>query len=216
LRHIINLERLPQNGPVIIVSNHLSYYDWAILSSIYWRKYIVFISNQDLQNRFFVSFLIKLNKLILINTIKPGFGYFKEALRQLRQNEIVVIYPEGTRSKTGLMQLPKTGFVKLALHTGAPIVPIAMRGTYTILPPHRVVPAFKRCDVVVGEPIKISANNKLFKHIFSGEKNVRKISSEAEEKIAVIIMDLVATMAQQQWESEVVGKYPELLRKQEL
>jgi len=127
VKKIHNEDGLPQKGPVIIVSNHTSYYDWIVLSAIYDKKYIVFIGNQDLLKRPFVSWLVSLNILVYINPEKPGFSYFRDVLNHLKHGHVVVIYPEGTRSRSGRMIEPKTGFVKLALTMNVPIIPLAIK-----------------------------------------------------------------------------------------
>jgi len=208
LRNIVNPELLPNKGPAIIVSNHLSYYDWALLSAIFGQKYIVFISNEDLLKRPFIRTLVRFNILINININNPGKRYFKEALQRLHRGDILVIYPEGTRSKTGEMLMPKSGFVKLAIRAGVSIVPVGMKGTYNILPPHRHIPSFHRCDIVIGQPIKIDKDNVLFQKIFNQEKNKMNLTDFEEEEIAVIIMDIVAKLAGQAWSQNVIDKFP--------
>jgi 1-acyl-sn-glycerol-3-phosphate acyltransferase len=170
LREINNIENLPEKGPAIIVCNHTSYYDWAVLSAVYDSKYIVFLANKDLLLRGFVGWLMKLNILIYIDPQKPGFSYFRDILRRLKQGHIVVIYPEGTRSKSGRMIEPKTGFVKVALTTGTPIVPLSMKGAYDVLPPHKTLPRFRKCEIDVGEPFLINAQNPMFQDVFESEK----------------------------------------------
>lgn len=191
------------DGPAIIVSNHLSYYDWAVLSAIYWDRYLAFIGNRDLLKRFFVGWLMKLNILIFIDPQNPGLEYFKKSLRALHDGHILVIYPEGTRSRSGKMLEPKTGFVKLALRTGAPVIPVAMRGTFEILPSHHIMPAFRRCEVMVGNPIVIDRKNPLFADIFKSKASLE----EQEKQVAFIIMQRVREMANQEWDQTVLSKY---------
>lgn len=206
LKKIYNEERLPKEGPAIIVSNHLSYYDWAVLSAVYWDRYLVFIGNEDLLNRPFVSWLMKLNILIFIKPRNPGLGYFKEVLRRLKEGHILVIYPEGTRSKSGRMQEPKWGFVRIAVRTGAPVIPLAMCGTYEILPYNRKIPAFRTCEIVVGEAIYLNKENPLLDGVEPNE-----LSEEDGTKIAFKIMQKIRKMAKQEWDREVLVKYKNFL-----
>lgn len=200
LRKIHNAERLPQKGPAIIVSNHTSYYDWSVLSAVYNRKYLVFLGAQELLTRSIVSWLMRLNILIYIDRNKPGISYFREVIRRLRQDNIVVIYPEGKRSKSGKMIEPKTGFVKLAIATGVPVIPMGMKGAYDILPPHKKIPRLRKCEIFVDQPISIDKNNVLFKDIFSRERNAKNLSDEDHKKIAIRIMDRIAKMVGQEWD----------------
>jgi 1-acyl-sn-glycerol-3-phosphate acyltransferase len=203
LNKIKHYERLPKDGPAIIVSNHLSYYDWAVLSAIYWDKHLVFIGNKALLDRPFVGWLMKLNILIFIDPQNPGLKYFKESIRRLRDGHILVIYPEGMRSRSGKMLEPKTGFVKIAAKTGVPLIPIAMRGTYQILPPHKRIPAFRRCDIIVGEAMKINRRNKLIRDIYLKKGVEENLNEEDEKEIALRIMEQIRISANQDWDNKV-------------
>lgn len=211
VRKIYGQENLPQQGPAIIVSNHTSYYDWIVMSLLYGEKYIVFLANRDLLNRPVVRWLIKLHIIVYVDTQKPGFSYFKEVLRLLKQRYVVVIYPEGTRSRTGKMIWPKPGFVKLAMHAGAPVFPFGIRGAYEILPPHRRLPRFKKCDLVCGKAVHINAENPLFRDIFDVEmQRSHHLSDDACEEIALRIMDIVGELAQQPWSETIVESRKDL------
>ncbi len=206
LKKVHDSHRLPKEGPAIIISNHLSYYDWAVLSAIYWDRYLVFIGNKDLLNRFFVGWLMQLNVLIFINPVRPGFSYFKEVIKKLREGQILVIYPEGTRSRTGKMLEPKNGFVKIAIKTGAPVIPVAMSGTYEILSPHKKLPAFRRCEVFVGEPIFINKKNPMFKDIYK-RKPTESLDDDDQKEIAFRIMQKIRKMSGQEWDETVSFEY---------
>ena len=183
LRKVHNIENLPEQGPAIIISNHTSYYDWGILSAIYDKKYIVFLANQDLLRRKVVSWLMRLNILVYLNPEKPGYSYFRDVLKLLKQGHIVAMYPEGTRSRSGKMLKPKLGFIKLALHTGVPIIPLGMKGTYEILPPQKRIPALRKCEIYVGDPILITLDNPMYADVFKGKKHFKEVSDQDLEEI---------------------------------
>lgn len=207
LKEIYNFENLPQKGPAIIVSNHASYYDWSVLSAVYNRRYIVFLGARELLKRPLVSWLMKLNILIFIDREHPGYSYFKEVVRRLKEDYIVVIYPEGKRSETGRMIDPKPGFVKLAMHTEVPVIPIGMKGTYKILPPHKKIPRLCKCEIFVEKPLLVNESNPIFADIFSNEKDNKRMSNEAVKKIAIRIMDKIAKRVGQQWDESVDKSY---------
>nr|AEI30525.1 1-acyl-sn-glycerol-3-phosphate acyltransferase [uncultured microorganism] len=146
---------------------------------------------------------MKLNILIYIDTERPGFSYFREVIYSLKQGRIIVIYPEGRRSRVGKMIEPKIGFVKLAMITGTPIVPIGMKGTFDILPPHKKIPRFHKCEMFVGDPININKRSHSFKDIFLKEKNAKNLSDEGMKEIAIRIMDGIAKMVGQEWDDSV-------------
>ena len=207
IKRIHNQSGFPFRGPAIIVSNHTSYFDWAILSAIYWDRYLVFIGNKDLLNRGFVGWLTKLNILIFIDPIKPSVSAYREALDRLDAKHILVVYPEGTRSKSGRMLEPKTGFIKLAMRTGAPLIPIGMKGTYDILPPHKSVPQLKRCEIVVGSPISVEQKNPLFNDLFE-MRGEQMVMNEVNERVAAVrVMEIIRKMTGQNWDNLSMHSY---------
>ncbi len=203
LKKVHNIKGLPQKGPCIIISNHTSYIDWVMLSAIYREKYLVFLGNKELRRRPIVSWLMNLNILVYINLEKPGYSYFREIIRRLKEGYIVVIYPEGTRSRNGRMNEPKLGFVKLALITEVPIFPVGFKGAYEILPPTVNLPKLRRCEIFIGNEILITKSNSLFKDIFDKEQNVRMISKDSMKEIAFRIMNVIRSMVDQEWDTNV-------------
>ena len=208
LKEIRGMENIPRDEPAIIVSNHLSYFDFWILSALL-RKQTVFIAVKNLDKRSVVGWTMKLNTIIYVDREKPGHIFFKKVMNQLlEQRRLVVVYPEGTRSRTGKMLTPKPGFVKLALKAGVPIIPVAMRGTYEILPPHKKIPKLKKCEVFVGKKIYISPQHPEFRDIFflKTKKNKRyeELGDAELQEIAFRIMDKIRHSANEEWDESVV------------
>lgn len=204
LRKIHNPEKLPKQGPALIISNHVSYFDWAVLSSVL-RKRAVFVGAKELLTRPIVRWLMKLNTLIYIDRENPGITFFKEVINQLKEEEqIVVIYPEGQRSRNGTRQRAKLGFVKLALATNTPIVPVGMKDTYKILPPHKWVPRLKRCEIFVGDPIFVTPEANLFKDIFTRIADRRILGDDVLQEMAERVMDRIAGMLGPEWDAGIL------------
>jgi len=78
------------------------------------------------------------------------------AERLLRQGKLLGMYPEGTRSPDGRLYKGKTGLARLALHTGVPVIPVAMIGTNVVNPPGSKMWHFGRVTVRFGEPMDFS------------------------------------------------------------
>lgn len=196
LNDIHGKERIPKEGPVIIICNHTSYYDWILLTAIYPKKYIVFVGNQAITSRPIVNWFMQWNILIYIATDSPGVKFFKEIMRKLKEGKIVVMFPEGARSRDGIMKKPKSGFVKLAFKSKVPIVPFGIKGAYDVLPPGKKIPRLKKCDIYVGEEINVE---KLINA--NGEKDkVKHLSREKQDEVAETIMRKVAKMINQKTE----------------
>src|SRR3989338_7570922 len=203
LRTIHKPENLPRKGPVMIVSNHISYFDWAILTAIL-RNQVVFIGAQELKARPFVRWLMKFNTLIYISRENPGVRYFREVMRNFKENKIVVVYPEGTRSRTGKRLPAKPGFIKLAILAKVPIIPVGMKGTYEILPAHRRFPRFKRCEIFIGDPILIHPASDLFHDLLSRERNWAHPSQETMLEMGERVMDRVGETIAPTWDTSIL------------
>jgi len=202
VKDVKGLDNIPQRGPAIFISNHLSYYDFLVFGSIL-RAYIVFLAQKKIKETFLIRWFTKFHTVVYIDKDKPGYSFFKEIIRQLGGGRLVVIYPEGTRSRTGKMAIPKPGFVKLAMKTNVPIIPVALKGTYEILPPHKHIPRLKKCEVTVGKKIYISPDNPDFKDIFfrkKGDRKFGKLTDENLQEIAVRIMDKIRISAGEEWD----------------
>jgi 1-acyl-sn-glycerol-3-phosphate acyltransferase len=80
-----------------------------------------------------------------------------KAAESLDRGDLFLMYPEGTRTRTGYLHKGRTGAARLALRTGAPIVPVGIRGTEQIQPPDAPVPKTgMRCEYRFGRPIDVS------------------------------------------------------------
>jgi len=84
-------------------------------------------------------------------------GNLDAAASALEAGDLFLIYPEGTRTRDGYLHKGKTGVARLALRTGAPIIPIGLIGTDRIQPPDRTMPKLReKCAIHIGEPIDVS------------------------------------------------------------
>ena len=150
------MEHIPEHGPAILASNHLSFLDTVILPCSC-RRPIFFLGKSDYfagpQRWFFES-------VGVLPVYREGGDAGEASLRRgqeaLERGHLLGIYPEGTRSPDGRLYRGKTGPVRLALRTGAPIIPVAMVGTFDVLPPGAKVPRLRRVGMRVGAPLDLS------------------------------------------------------------
>lgn len=151
------LEHIPSTGPAILASNHLSFLDSIFLPATVDRA-VYFLGKSDYfsgwQRLFFEN-------VGVMPVYRQGGDAGEASLRRgqeiLERGRLLGIYPEGTRSPDGRLYRGKTGPVRLALRTGAPIIPVAMVGTFDVLPPGKSMPRVTRVGLRVGKPLDFSA-----------------------------------------------------------
>jgi 1-acyl-sn-glycerol-3-phosphate acyltransferase len=150
------IEHIPDEGPAILASNHLSFLDHFFLPA-YVDRPIYFLGKSDYFSGWRKFFFEGVG---VMPVARQGGDAGEASLRKgqeiLEQGHLLGIYPEGTRSGDGRLYRGKTGPVRLALRTGAPIIPVAMIGTFEILPPHAKIPKIARVGVRVGKPLDFS------------------------------------------------------------
>lgn len=150
LFRIRGLERhhIPADGPVLVCSNHQSALD-PVLVGMWFHRQLNYLARQSLFRIVPLRWLIQYLDAIPIDRDGFGLGGIKETMKRLKRGEIVLIFPEGTRTKNGDMLPLKPGFVTMARRTDAAILPVAMDGAYDAWPrgarfprPHRIVVCF--------------------------------------------------------------------------
>ena len=156
---VIGAEHVPTTGPAIIASNHLS-----VIDSIYLPLLLVrpvsfaakseYFTGTRLRDRLVGAYLRSTNQLSTDRTGgRAAQAMLEAALTHLRSGELFGIYPEGTRSPDGRLYRGRTGVGFLALHSGAPVIPVAMVGTDKVLPPGHRIPRPGRIEIRIGEPL---------------------------------------------------------------
>lgn len=131
---VVNQERLPKEGGVLITTNHLSRLDTPILLAITDRDDLVAIVAKKYKEKpFFKWILEKVATMVWMDRTKTDLSAMRDAIDQLRAGAMVGIAPEGTRSResTGLLQ-GKPGAALMAARTSVPIVPIGIIGSEKI------------------------------------------------------------------------------------
>ena len=150
-------EHIPEDGPAILASNHLSFLDHFFMPA-YIDRPIFFLGKSDYfsgwQRYFFENVgVMPVNR----EGGDAGEASLRKGLEILDEGKLLGIYPEGTRTPDGRLYRGKTGPVRLSLRSGVPIIPVAMIGVFEILPPGRTFPRLGgRVGVRFGEPLDFS------------------------------------------------------------
>ena len=134
-------DQVPPAGGVIVAANHVSFFDSvALLQSIPRRAY--FIGKAEYLDSWTTRHLFPAMGLIPIDReqARKAMAALEVAANVLRRGDALGIYPEGTRSRDGLLHRGHTGVAQLALMSGSPIVPVGLVGTDRIQPIGAKVP----------------------------------------------------------------------------
>ncbi len=123
-----------ENKPTIFISNHLSNVDGVILNRLLKNNSAAFMAGVKLGENSFTSFFLKTINHIPITPGSPDKSAIKSALNYLKEGGSIVIFPEGTRSRTSSLINAKKGFILLVKLADVPVVPIALEGTEIVLP----------------------------------------------------------------------------------
>jgi 1-acyl-sn-glycerol-3-phosphate acyltransferase len=182
------VENLPRKGPAILAGNHLSYADWLFMP-LGSPRMVRFVAKAEyftgtgvkgfLQRAFFSG---TGNVPIDRSGATAAEGALIAAKRVLGEGELFGIYPEGTRSHDGKLYRGRTGIARLALDTGAPVIPVAVIGTDVIAPPGKKLGKIVRPRIVYGKPLDFSR--------YEGMANDRYILRAITDEIVYEILKL--------------------------
>jgi 1-acyl-sn-glycerol-3-phosphate acyltransferase len=139
------LENLPQKSNFIVVANHASFLDPAVIGAAIPKK-IHWIALKGIYNVAGLNWFMR-----KIGTLPTGSSS-ERAVRLLMQNKNIALFPEGTRTFDGSIREFRRGAALLAIKTGRPILPCAILGTYEVLPRTAKFPRLHPIKVKVGKP----------------------------------------------------------------
>jgi 1-acyl-sn-glycerol-3-phosphate acyltransferase len=123
------LENIPATGGVILALNHLSYFDTPLLLVNPAREDITALVTTKYQDKALLGWFVRTAEGIWIDRDIADFSAIREASKALKKGVALGIAPEGTRSKTGGLQVAKPGTIMLAVKTGVPVVPVGITGS---------------------------------------------------------------------------------------
>lgn len=200
------IENIPAEGPAILASNHLSFSDSFFLPAVLDRK-ITFIAKSEyftspgVKGKLTAAFFKGVGQLPVDRSGGRGAGEaaIKSGIEVLERGELFGIYPEGTRSPDGRLYRGKPGgLARVALATGAPVIPVAMIDTEKVQPPGKVVPKMIRPGIRIGKPLDFTR--------YQGMEGDRFILRSVTDEVMYEIMklsgqeyvDIYATAAKRQ------------------
>jgi 1-acyl-sn-glycerol-3-phosphate acyltransferase len=157
---IYGAENVPQTGPVIIVSNHASYFDPPIVSSCV-RRPVAYMAKEELFKVPVLAQAIKLYGAYPVSRGTADRNAIRAALEYLENGWAVGVFLEGTRTPDGRISDPKRGAALLAAKAKAPFLPVCLWGSEQILQPGSSLPRPVPLTIRIGQLIDApSSNNK--------------------------------------------------------
>lgn len=175
---VIGSENVPEKGGVIVATNHTSYLDPLVIGCAIRKRQATFMARHGLFKIPLIGMFVKTFSFP-VDRDKPKPSTIKEAVNRLRKGELIVMFPEGSRSRDGNLLDAKRGAGILAEVAKAKVVPAFIEGTYTALPVGAKFIRLSRIRVIFGNPIEIK-----------GEKTGR----DFQEKIGNDIMEAIRSL----------------------
>ncbi|MGI8926752.1 MAG: lysophospholipid acyltransferase family protein [Tepidiformaceae bacterium] len=148
-------ERVPREGALIVVANHLNNIDPPVLAAAIARRRVRFMAKIELFKWPFGLFP-RLYGAFPVRRFESDVGAMLTAERLLKRGEVLGMFPEGTRSRSGYVGRPHSGTAMIALRSGATLLPCAVAGTEQLGNPFNVFRQ-PRISVTIGEPIAVAA-----------------------------------------------------------
>src|ERR1700736_2956863 len=152
---IIHRERVIQTGPVILATNHQSFFDPPLAGNAADRA-IYFLAKKSLMDVPILGWLLPRLNVIPVNLERGDRSALKALIRVLSAGDCALVFPEGTRTPDGNLQPAEPGLGLIIAKTRAPVVPMRIFGAYDAWPIGGKMRLFLKITVVVGEPVHFS------------------------------------------------------------
>lgn len=176
-----NLDNIPQKGPLIVVTNHTGQLEVAVFFGQLATRPVTAWAKMEAWDNAFLRWLFNLWRLIPVRRGEADTSALRQAMKALEDGYIFGIAPEGTRNKTGRLKRAHPGAVMLAVHSGAPILPVAHWGGENFL---RNLARFKRTGfhIRVGKPFQLELD---------GVKMTRAVRQQIADEMMLRIAELL-------------------------
>ncbi|BDM68508.1 1-acyl-sn-glycerol-3-phosphate acyltransferase [Streptomyces nigrescens] len=195
------MERIPATGPVILAGNHVTFIDSLFLSLVVKRPvYFIgkdeYVTGTGIKGRLMAWFFTSAGMIpVDRDGGHGGVAALMTGRRILEQGKAFGIYPEGTRSPDGRLYRGRTGIARLALMTGAPVVPFAMIGTDKVQPGGKGLPRIAPVTIRFGEALDFSRYDGMDRDRYVLRAVTDEVMSEVMELSGQEYVDIYATKA---------------------
>ena len=190
LRKAEGLDNIPKDKPFIIAANHSSYYETLLVPSVVIsraNKKIHALVNSYYWGNFLTKYFLDLWESVPVFVEKNTKSKeknklaFEKAVKYLKDNELVMIFPEGKRSVDGKLNKGYNGIARITLATKFPVLPMGVIDANKVLPIGAMFPRFRRCEVKIGKLMYFDKYKK------TDKKTLEEITRQIMKEIANLI-----------------------------
>jgi len=174
---------IPSRGGLLVAANHASYLDIPLLGCGMNRR-AWYLGRSDLFRGPVLSGVLKALGWIPVRLGRLDREAFGRAISLIQAGEVVVIFPEGGRSRDGYLRPPKAGIGVIVSQTGCPVIPAYIKGTFDVLPRGARWPRWRRVTVRFGEPLAFETTGR--KDRTENKRFYEQVSRTVIERIAVL------------------------------
>jgi len=183
VHEVKGLDNVPKDGGVLIASNHESYFDFICFIAVSPRKIHYLAAEKFYKSKFWKPLMEITGQIKVDRTSHEKHHVHNLVSSALKQQRMIGIFPEGTRTRDGNMLKAFTGVARYALDHNVPVLPVGVIGTRDIMAPHDKRPKFnKKAKIKIGEP--------MYFHEHYGKEHDEKLLREVTDKIMLKIAEL--------------------------
>ncbi|HHT49161.1 MAG TPA: 1-acyl-sn-glycerol-3-phosphate acyltransferase [Firmicutes bacterium] len=173
-------EHLPEKGPVIVVSNHTNLIDPIVVGCSLRQRQVCFMAKEELFRIPLLGGLVRRLGAFPVKRGKGDRGAFRAALGILSADQVLGMFPEGTRHKDGKIHPLRPGAALLAVESGAMILPMVITGTERLK-----IFRFPRIKAYVGPAFKLAGDNSKKELIRTGTEEIYRHLIALEKKAEI-------------------------------
>ena len=180
---VTGLENIPAGG-AIIAPNHQSFWDIPLLGVALRGRHVHFMAKSELFQNPVFGWVIRTLLAFPVKRGAPDRAAIRHAIEMLKAGDLVAIFPEGTRSKTGQLGAPEAGLSLIAAKADVPIVPVAIYGSRLIFSKSQLLPQVK---IHFGNPINMC--------------ETKSVQGEDRVDVGAMVMQAIAAILQQKFKN---------------
>lgn len=147
-------ENIPPDGGALMISNHQSLLDPAVLGAQLWRP-MSYLAKSELWNNPAFGWLITRLNAFPVKQGAGDVGAIKETIRRLKEGHLLNIYPEGSRTPNGDLLPIQPGAALVIRKAGVPVIPAVVDGSFAAWPKDQKLPTPHPIRVLIGKPMKV-------------------------------------------------------------